>query len=202
MTSHIHWWLVGLAFGLGLVLTFTLMVGPVKSQRPEDQSGSAQQRQAKKAATAEVPRKPTAARKGASKKQLPAGKKVPKPTAATTGAKTAAVQESPGAETAPPQHISDATESHTEQPAGTAATGGSAPQAPHRFAPYGPGSARADADGNGPEGWLVKGRTDTRLYYTPEDPAYDATTAQVWFQDEAAAARAFFSPWRKSARRE
>ena len=32
------------------------------------------------------------------------------------------------------------------------------------YAPYGPGSARAGAEGSGPAGWLVKGRSDTRLY--------------------------------------
>jgi uncharacterized membrane protein ArfC len=70
-----------------------------------------------------------------------------------------------------------------------------------RFAPYGPGSSRADADGSGPSGWLVKGRSDTRLFYTPDDPSYDATDAQVWFQNEESAARAFFTPWSKSTRR-
>jgi uncharacterized membrane protein ArfC len=69
------------------------------------------------------------------------------------------------------------------------------------YASYGPGSARAGADGSGPEGWLVKGRTDTRLYYTPDDPTYGPIVAQVWFQDEEAARRAFFTPWRASAKK-
>jgi uncharacterized membrane protein ArfC len=69
------------------------------------------------------------------------------------------------------------------------------------YASYGPGSARADSDGNGPAGWLVKGRSDTRLYYTPDDPNYDTIRAQVWFQDEGSAKRAFFTPWRKSAKK-
>jgi uncharacterized membrane protein ArfC len=69
------------------------------------------------------------------------------------------------------------------------------------FAPYGPGSARADADGGGPSGWLVKGRMDTRLYYIPDDATYDQISAQVWFQEEESAARAFFTPWRKSKRK-
>jgi hypothetical protein len=69
------------------------------------------------------------------------------------------------------------------------------------YAPYGPGSARATPDGGGPAGWLVKGRSDTRLYYTPDDPAYDATVAQVWFKDKESAARALFTPWRKSSRK-
>jgi uncharacterized membrane protein ArfC len=69
------------------------------------------------------------------------------------------------------------------------------------FAPYGPGSARAGAEGGGPAGWLVKGRSDTRLYYTPDDATYERTVAQVWFKDEESAMRAYFTPWRKSSRK-
>jgi uncharacterized membrane protein ArfC len=65
------------------------------------------------------------------------------------------------------------------------------------LAPYGPGSANPGPDGGGPPGWLVKGRMDTKLYYTPDDPTYDATAAQVWFIDEASAAGAQFTPWRE-----
>jgi uncharacterized membrane protein ArfC len=32
--NHVHWWLFGLSFGLGLMLTFTLMMTSVKSQAP------------------------------------------------------------------------------------------------------------------------------------------------------------------------
>jgi uncharacterized membrane protein ArfC len=69
------------------------------------------------------------------------------------------------------------------------------------FAPYGPGSARAGAEGGGPAGWLVKGRSDTRLYYTPDDATYERTVAQVWFKDEEFAMRAYFTAWRKSSRK-
>ena len=69
------------------------------------------------------------------------------------------------------------------------------------YAPFGPGSARADAKGNGPSGWIVKGRSDTRLYYTPHDATYDQTVAQVWFRDEESAARAHFTPWRTSSKK-
>jgi uncharacterized membrane protein ArfC len=62
-------------------------------------------------------------------------------------------------------------------------------------APYGPGSAQAGPDGRGPGGWLVKARSDTRLYYTPDNPTYDPTVAQVWFKDEQSALRAGFTPW-------
>ncbi|MGF2951325.1 hypothetical protein ACOJVP_03080, partial [Mycobacterium sp. THU-M116] len=69
------------------------------------------------------------------------------------------------------------------------------------YAPYGPGSARATPEGGGPSGWSVKGRSDTRLFYTPDDPVYHLTVAQVWFKDEQAAVRAAFTPWRNSSRR-
>ena len=64
-------------------------------------------------------------------------------------------------------------------------------------APFGPGSAQATPDGGGPAGWLVKGHSETRLYYTPDDPTYDSTVAQVWFKDRDSAVRAGFTPWRK-----
>lgn len=186
MTGNVHWWLVGLAFALGMLLTFTLMIRPVKDQLPQRKSSAVPRRPAQK----------VVARKGAPAKKIPAAKKTPRPE--TPDADPAATHEIAPAKVTSAQQVSDATES-AEQ---TAVTGETSPQSPVRFAPYGPGSARAGADGSGPEGWLVKGRTDTRLYYTPDDPDYDATAAQVWFQDEAAAARAFFTPWRKSARRE
>ena len=50
-------------------------------------------------------------------------------------------------------------------------------------------------------GLVVKGRSDTRLYYTPDDATYDRTTAQVWFKDEESAAGAYFTPWRTSKRK-
>ncbi|SPM34732.1 membrane protein [Mycobacterium rhizamassiliense] len=65
------------------------------------------------------------------------------------------------------------------------------------LAPYGPGSANPGPGGAGPPGWLVKGRMDTKLYYTPDDPSYDPTVAQVWFIDEESAVRAHFTPWRE-----
>lgn len=37
--SQVNWWLFGLAFALGLVLTLTLMMAPAKSQAPVGKSG-------------------------------------------------------------------------------------------------------------------------------------------------------------------
>jgi uncharacterized membrane protein ArfC len=111
------------------------------------------------------------------------------PTTKIPVAKEAPTAKIPGAKETPTTKIPVAKETPTQK----------IPVVP--FAPYGPGSARAGAEGAGPAGWLVKGRSDTRLYYTPDDATYDRTVAQVWFKDEQSAMRAYFTPWRKSSRK-
>ena len=131
--SHVNWWLFGLSFAIGFVLTFASMVRPVRRQAPMAVEPST---------TRIVADPPTT--------KIPVRKEFP----------TTKIPVSP-------------------------------------LAPYGPGSANPGPDGSGPPGWLVKGRMDTQLYYTPDDPAYDATAAQVWFIDEEAATGARFMPWRR-----
>lgn len=63
-------------------------------------------------------------------------------------------------------------------------------------APYGAGSARADAAGGGPTGWVVKGTEDSMLYLTPASPGYDQTRAEIWFENEDSAMQAGFTAWR------
>lgn len=192
MTGQVHWWLVGLAFVLGMVLTFALMVSPAKSEAPDDISADRPsvdaERPVMKTATAATPTKKIPARKAPPTKKVPAAKKVAK--VKPRVAKEAVTRPVPLPQELPTQRLSVAKEATEEFPAQQI------PAVP--FAPYGPGSARADADGGGPEGWPIKGRTDTRHYYTPDDACYDGTVAQVWFQDEVSAARAFFTPWRSS----
>jgi hypothetical protein len=61
--------------------------------------------------------------------------------------------------------------------------------------PYGPGSAAANEDGSGPEGWTVKGNANSGLYHAPESPWYSRTKAEAWFESEAAAQAAGFAHW-------
>ena len=163
--AHVHWWLFGLSFAMGLVLTLALLVRS-KGQVPV---------------------------------RVPAGK----PESPTTKIPVAAefpTAKIPVAAKFPAAKIPVATESPTTK----IPVGEGSPTTEIRVlppAPYGPGSARATPDGGGPPGWLVKGRSETRLYYTPDDPTYDATVAQVWFNDEESAERAVFTPWRKSSRK-
>lgn len=62
-------------------------------------------------------------------------------------------------------------------------------------APYGVGSARVGTGGSGPSGWTVKGNEESMLYHTPESPSYQRTIAEVWFSDEETAVAAGFARW-------
>ena len=64
--------------------------------------------------------------------------------------------------------------------------------------PYGKGSAKANADGSGPAGWLIKGNADSMLFHGTDSPAYNETIAEVWFFDEATARAAGFDKWDKN----
>ncbi|MGH3558898.1 MAG: hypothetical protein ACRDTK_15655 [Mycobacterium sp.] len=132
-----NWWLMGLAFVLGLLLTFALTIRRVKREVP------------------------------VSKSTLAAAGGAAATTAATSTAGTSASESG----TAKTEAVQDA--------------------------PYGAGSARPDADGSGPQGWLVKGNADSMLYHTPDSPSYRQTIAEVWFKDEESAKQGGFSPWHK-----
>lgn len=47
-------------------------------------------------------------------------------------------------------------------------------------------------DGSAPEGYTIKGNADSGLYHQPGGRWYDATVAEFWFTDEAAAQAAGF----------
>ena len=78
---------------------------------------------------------------------------------------------------------------------GRAKEGGAAKFADVPPGPHGPGSAKPNADGSGPEGWTVKGNEDSMLYHSPESPAYAVTVAEVWFRDVPTAEAAGFNRW-------
>jgi hypothetical protein len=67
--------------------------------------------------------------------------------------------------------------------------------------PFGPGSATANADGSGPDGWTIKGNVDSGLYHLPASPSWKRMHAEVWFGSEEAAEAAGFKrwDWRRSA---
>lgn len=61
--------------------------------------------------------------------------------------------------------------------------------------PYGAGSIRVAKGGAAPAGYTVKGDKDTGRYFTTDSPEYSVIEAEVWFADEASAAKAGFLRW-------
>lgn len=59
-------------------------------------------------------------------------------------------------------------------------------------APYGEGSAAPLEDGSAPEGFAIKGNSNSMKYHTEESPWYGRTRAEVWFANVAAAEAAGF----------
>lgn len=167
--SHVHWWLFALSFAMGLVLTFALIIRPVKSQVPVGKS-----------ATQSAEPEPPTTRIRTGQESPTTRIRVAKepPTTRIRVGKEPSTTKIPIAKESPTQKI---------------------PTVP--VAPYGPGSAQAEPGGGGPAGWLVKGHSETRLYYTPDDPTYDSTVPQVWFKNEEAALRAGFTPRRKGPKK-
>lgn len=176
--QHVNWWLMALAFLLGLVLTLALMIRRVKREVPEYATPAAGAGAAKlkgrasgvdDAATTRVPK--IDADDDAATLRVPAVD-----ADARGGAKPGAVAAGAAA-------------------AGAAKEGGAAKFADVPAGPHGPGSAKPNADGSGPEGWTVKGNEDSMLYHSSESPAYAITVAEVWFRDVPTAEAAGFNRW-------
>lgn len=190
--NDVNWWLMALAFVLGLVLTLALTLRRVKREvpvygalgrRPDAGAGAGGATAAAVGGTAggatavaddattKLPRvgagdEPTT--------QLP---KVTSPGAAAAGAAAAGA-------------------------AGAAkfASGGGAHEAADddvkvvEETPYGAGSVRVSGAGT-PTGYLIKGNEDSMLYHSPESPSYSVTIAEIWFADVESAEKAGFNRW-------
>jgi uncharacterized membrane protein ArfC len=185
--SHVHWVLFAVSFALGLVLTFGLTLRSVKRHAPVGPSGGESDPPTTQMSSDIEP--PTT--------MIPV--ETEPPTTMIPVEMALPTTKIPVAKDAPTTKIPAANRPPRKRPPG--AKGSPTRKIAVPYAPFGPGSARADTRGNGPSGWMVKGRSDTRLYYTPDDATYDRTVAQVWFRDEDSAVRAHFTPWRKSSKK-
>jgi hypothetical protein len=62
--------------------------------------------------------------------------------------------------------------------------------------PFGPGSAKPNADGSAPgDDYTVKGKRSSKLFHTAESPYFGRTKADVWFKTPADAESAGFAAW-------
>ena len=209
----LNWWLMALAFVLGLVATLLFTVRKVTREVPVGHSVSAGVGAGAVAAGA-------AAAGGAAAKLTGGALDEPYGTGSvrlTAGAAAPTGYTIKGNEDSMLYHTIDSPsysqtiaevwfdDESTAQRAGftrwDANRGGSAGIA--KFAdvpagPYGKGSAKAGADGSGPAGWTIKGNADSMLYHPVDSPAYEVTIAEVWFADEETAKAAGFDPWDKN----
>ncbi|BBZ77666.1 hypothetical protein MANY_30030 [Mycolicibacterium anyangense] len=215
----VNWWLMALAFVLGLALTLVLMIGRVTREVPVTQSVSAGLKGSGVSGTAAaaggVAAGAAAAKLAAGDFEEPYGKGSARVTAGAAAPSGFDIKgnedsmlyhtvESPWYE----QTIAElwfADEStaqaagfdrwdHKEKGAAVAAL------ADVPAGPYGKGSARAGDGGSGPLGWTIKGNEDSMLYHTVDSPSYKQTIAEVWFFDEETAKAAGFDRWDKNSR--
>ncbi len=203
----LNWWLMALAFALGLVATLLLTVRKVTREVPVGHSVSA-------SAGAGAVAGGAAAKLAGGALEEPYGTGSVRVTAGAAAPTGYTIK---GNEDSMLYHTTDSpsykqtiaelwfNDELTAQRAGftrwDANRGGSSGVA--KFAdvppgPYGRGSATAEADGSGPAGWAIKGNADSMLYHTTDSPSYSQTIAEVWFGDEETAKAAGFDRWDKN----
>lgn len=161
----VNWWLMVLAFVLGLLLTFALMIRRVTREVPVTHAVSAGVR-----AGADAPK--------VTKSEI--GKVAGAATAA--GAAVAA-----GA--AAKLHSAAAKVEHAEKVVEAKV------DSVLEKDPYGTGSIRVSARTAAPSGYTIKGDKDTGRYFTADSPEYEAIEAEVWFANEASAEASGFLRW-------
>ena len=188
--NDVNWWLMALAFVLGLVLTLALTLRRVKREVPV--YGALGRRPEAKATGGGTAAAATAVADDATTR-LPRAGAVDEPTTRipkVSGSGAAAGAAAVGAAGA----------------AGAAkfASGGGAHEAADdddgvdvsvvEETPYGAGSVRVSGAGT-PTGYLIKGNEDSMLYHSPESPSYAVTIAEIWFADVESAESAGFNRW-------
>ena len=174
MARDVNWWLMSLAFLLGLLLTLALTIRKVTREVPVSR-------------TVEVP-KPHL--------DKPALGKVAGAAAALHGTAEkvhgdvhAAAEKVHGDVQAAAEKVHD--DVHTlVQKVETVESRGII-----EAAPYGAGSIRVTRRSSAPAGYRLKGVQKTGRYYTPESPDFDAIETELWFHNEESAEKAGFVRW-------
>lgn len=175
-----NWWLMALAFILGLVLTWLWTVRTatreiaVHRTTPADASGQSASRTALPGSGQTAP---------AAAQATPAASPSPEATQAAPAASQPA-----RTTTVPPAAAAPVSTSKAAKQAKLHKKG-------KHSAPYGEGSAVAGPNGAGPEGWQVKALQDQKMFHTPESPSFAETRAEIWFKDTEAAEAAGFRRW-------
>ena len=159
----VNWWLMGLAFLLGLLLTLALTIRKV---------------------TREVPVNHTVAAT------------IPKPDLGKVAGAVTATGATAAAGAAAKLHVAaDRVEKKVVEVEKKVVRVDEKVEHVLEKEPYGTGSIRVSARTAAPVGYTIKGDKDTGRYFTLDSPEYEAIEAEVWFADEASAAKAGFLRW-------
>jgi hypothetical protein len=161
----VNWWLMVLAFLLGLLLTLALTIRKVTREVPVVHA---------------VSRVGAVAAAGAAATLQGAAKKVEKK-AVEVENKVAAKAVEVDKKIDRVEHKVERKAEHVEHILETE--------------PYGAGSIRVSARTVAPAGYTIKGDKDTGRYFTLDSPEYGAIEAEVWFANEESAAKAGFLRW-------
>ena len=189
----VNWWLMALAFLLGLLLTLALTIRKVTREVPVTHAVSAgiggtgvqkPQRDKPDLGKAAGVAGAAATLHGAVDKAQKTVEKVEK----TVTAKAAEVDTKITAKAAEVDKKVDRVERTVEG------------KAEHiedilEKEPYGAGSIRVSARTEAPAGYVIKGDKDTGRYFTLDSPDYEAVEAEVWFANEESAEKAGFLRW-------
>jgi uncharacterized membrane protein ArfC len=218
--NTVNWWLMALAFVLGLLLTFVTIIRRVKREVPiqqaatlvgasggpatarfaSDRADAVAQAVETSAADSDSPSKPaytgtaagTAAAGAGGAARLDGGESATQPHA------PGSVSAIPGGSAPAGYPINANEDTMAETPAAEDdSTTKSASPGTSEDKPYGAGSVRVAAGTKAPQGYTIKGNENSMLYHTPDSPSYAQTIAEVWFTDEESAVRAGFTPWHK-----
>jgi len=169
--SDVNWWLMALAFLLGLLLTFAMMIRRVTREVPVTLSASAG-----------AGGGPDIGLKGPD-----LGKVAGAVSAAGAGA---AATLSGAADKA-----GDLAGRAGEKVGAAADAVGDAIGSILEREPHGAGSIRLAARSDAPPGYLVKFDAESQQYFVPGAPGYEELVTEWWFVDEESAKAAGFSRW-------
>ena len=163
--NSVNWWLMTLAFVLGMLLAFVTMIRRVKREVPIHRAAGGVGVSGR-AATARFASGRADAGTQTTEMPVTEGDSPSRP--ATTGAAAGAGV------------------------AGSVArfAGGDSATEPHA-----PRSVRAIPGGGTPAGYPIKANEDAMAYHTPDSPSFDHAIADIWFKDEQSAVGAGFTRW-------
>ena len=176
---NVNGWMLALAFLLGLLLTFAMMIRRVTREVPVAHAVATTLPEVKKPA-AKKPHLETKTELKAAGTAVAAG--------AAAKLHTAAEKVEPAekrVEKAVHTVVETAGEKVDEMRRGDVI----------EAVPYGAGSVRVSARTTAPAGYTIKGDKDTGQYFTTDSPDYETIEAEVWFVNEESAQKAGFVRW-------